>query len=242
MKLTSLLKKNSRVILTMVSVVGVVATAVTAAKATPKALELVKKKEEEKRAELDIVEKVKTMAPEYLCSALFGSVTVASILCANKIDGKAIAALTASGTAVRGYLKKYRDEVVKMFGTEVDEELNDKVCKKYADYHITDSDIPDKKLIFVEPITGQRFERYEREVIDAEYHLNRNYTLRGGACVNEFLEFLGIEPAVRGDNFGWSMESGVYWVDFEHHLKKINGEEVVEIEYVFYPDDDFDEY
>jgi hypothetical protein len=28
----------------------------------------------------------------------------------------------------------------------------------------------------------------------AEYHLNRNYILRGEAVINELYEFLGLEP------------------------------------------------
>ena len=32
------------------------------------------------------------------------------------------------------------------------------------------------------------------QVLMAEYHLNRNYILRGEAVINELYEFLGLEP------------------------------------------------
>ena len=60
--------------------------------------------------------------------------------------------------------------------------------------------------------------RYEREVIDAEYHFNRNFTMRGYAFLNEFYEFLGLPMTEYGRIAGWSMSSGIMWVDFEHRL------------------------
>jgi hypothetical protein len=57
-------------------------------------------------------------------------------------------------------------------------------------------------------------------VLNAEYHLNRNLTLRGEVCVNEFYGFWGIEGIESGSAVGWSMdeltEGGIMWLDFEN--------------------------
>ena len=60
--------------------------------------------------------------------------------------------------------------------------------------------------------------RYEREIIDAEYHFNRNFTMRGYAFLNELYEFLGMPKTEYGGIAGWSLCSGIMWVDFEHRL------------------------
>mgnify|MGYP000867048717 CR=1 FL=1 len=55
------------------------------------------------------------------------------------------------------------------------------------------------------------------QVLQAEYHLNRNFALGGGfITLNQFYEFLGIEPVPGGDEVGWMVSDGLYWVDFDH--------------------------
>lgn len=56
---------------------------------------------------------------------------------------------------------------------------------------------------------------------DAEYHINRNLALRGYVELNEFYEFLGLEPTAFGSEVGWSTEAGAQWygyswIDFYH--------------------------
>ena len=63
----------------------------------------------------------------------------------------------------------------------------------------------------------------EKEVMDAEYHINRNFALRGETNLNEFYEFLGLDPTDAGCEIGWDIYSDEYafeklWIDFEHHL------------------------
>ena len=55
-------------------------------------------------------------------------------------------------------------------------------------------------------------------VLNAQYHLNRNFTLRGYVSLNEFYEFLGIEKVVCGEGIGWGqdlLEDGIFWIDFD---------------------------
>ena len=59
------LSRNSSTILTCIGGVGVVATVVTAVKATPKAMALIEEAKEEKGADLTKVETVITAAPAF---------------------------------------------------------------------------------------------------------------------------------------------------------------------------------
>lgn len=50
---------------------------------------------------------------------------------------------------------------------------------------------------------------------------NRNLALRESVSLNEFYEFLGLEPTTFGDGVGWSLELGAKWygyswIDFYH--------------------------
>ena len=77
--------------------------------------------------------------------------------------------------------------------------------------------------------------------MDAEYHLTRNYVLGGFISINEYLDFLGLKEIPDGDNAGWSIDSGAYWLDFEHTKMKRthNGEPMYAINCIFEPDEDW---
>ena len=77
---------------------------------------------------------------------------------------------------------------------------------------------PDRYLRWYEPISGQWFYAYEREVMDAEYHFNRNYQLGCGTqTVNNLLYFLNLpDMGEEGYKNGWCAEDEIYWIDFEH--------------------------
>ena len=88
------------------------------------------------------------------------------------------------------------------------------------------------------------FEDTIEQVMNAEYHLNRNYILRGYFYLNEFYEFLGIEETDYGSVLGWAQnDDGMYWIDFNHRkLIMEDGLEVYIIEMPFDPTYDFPEY
>lgn len=119
---------------------------------------------------------------------------------------------------LRNYHKEYRDKLIELHGEEADAEIRNAMIREHCNFHPLDSDVPDGKVIFYDEISGESIMRYEREVIDAEYHFNRNFTMRGYAFLNEFYEFLGLPMTEYGRIAGWSMSSGIMWVDFEHRL------------------------
>ena len=96
---------------------------------------------------------------------------------------------------------------------------------------------PDRKVIFYEEVSGESIARYEREVMDAEYHLNRNFVLRGVASLNEFYAFLGLPETRYGDEVGWTVADGYSWIDFEHRLvsRDDGGDDVCVIDMLFPP-------
>ncbi len=73
--------------------------------------------------------------------------------------------------------------------------------------------------------------------MDAEYHLNRNFVLRGVASLNEFYAFLGLPETRYGDEVGWTVADGYSWIDFEHRLvsRDDGGDDVCVIDMLFPP-------
>ena len=105
----------------------------------------------------------------------------------------------------------------------------------------------EQTYLFYEPISREFIRRTFKEVIEAEYHLNRNFVLRGYTDVDELHDFLGMNrlPFEKGKELGWSMYMGeAYygydWIDFYHkEMKGADGRQYFIIETPFPPTKDF---
>lgn len=235
------LKRNSATILTSIGAVGVVTTAVMAVKATPKAIRLLENATCEKGETLTTVEKIKITTPVYIPSIIMGVSTIACIFGTNILNKRKQASLVSAYTLIDSYHKKYRNKLIEIHGKEADEEIRNAIAREHCDFHLIGLDVPDRKMIFYDEISGRSIVRYEREVMDAEYHLNRNFTMRGYASLNEFYEFLGLPVTDYGATVGWSMSGGYSWIDFEHRLiaEDKKGMKLYSIDMTFSPDIDY---
>ena len=96
---------------------------------------------------------------------------------------------------------------------------------------------PEVSRTFYDSFSQRYFESTIEKVIQAEYHLNRNFMFAGVISLNDFYEFLGLEKTELGDAVGWSSCNGdIYWIDFNHHrLTLDDGMEIYVIDMVFEP-------
>lgn len=220
------LKHQSPTILTCIGAAGVVLTAVTAAKATPKVICLLNEAEVEKREKLTKVETLIIAAPAYIPSALIGAATIACIFGANVLNQKHQAALTSAYMLLERSYKNYKNKVIELFGEETDKKIRTEIVKdgvgdtKFEER--TGSDI----CIFYEPHYGSLFERSMLEVQHAEYLLNKKLMTEGEVCLNDFMRLLGLPKINGGEELGWSLEAncawfGFSWIDFEHELVEL---------------------
>ena len=78
----------------------------------------------------------------------------------------------------------------------------------------------------------------------AEYHVNRNYVLRGYSVLNELYNFLGLDPTDAGSIIGWvTLDEGMYWIEFNHRKAELeDGTEFYILEMPFEPSIDYEEY
>lgn len=97
---------------------------------------------------------------------------------------------------------------------------------------------PDDMRLFYDAFSRRYFESTIAQVLEAEYHLNRNLSLGGDVCINDFYNFLGIEPIDGGDYLSWFYfyEDGISWIDFNHRKTVLeDGLEVYVVDIVYTP-------
>lgn len=232
-KSAAYLKRHSSTILTCVGALGVIATAVTAAKSTPKAMRLLEKAKDEKGEDLTKLEVVKTAAPAYIPTAVIGVSTIACVFGANVLNKRHQAALVSAYALADNAYKEYRNKVKELLGEETD----DRICEAIAIDKCEDIDVyvpgyrsldtNGEKYLFYDEHSRRYFEKTIEAVQNAEYHLNRNYSMRGSANLNEFYEFLGLEPTKEGEVLGWDCskmieEYEATWIDFDHRLVTVS--------------------
>lgn len=214
------IKRNSATILTCVGAVGVVTTAVLTAKAAPKASKILEEAKAEKGEKLTPLEVVNVAGPVYVPAVISGVITVTCIFGANILNKRKQASLISAYGVLDQAYKEYKKKVEELYGDGTDKYVREEIAKeKYTgEEHKPASD---DAVLFFDEYSNRYFWSTLQDVKDAEYHFNRNFALRSYAELNEFYEFLGLEPTAFGAENGWSMEAGEQWygytwVDFYH--------------------------
>lgn len=213
------LKRNSSTILTCVGAVGVVATSVMAVKATPKALNLIEAAKDEKGEELTKWEIVKVAGPTYIPSAIMGAATIACIFGSNIISKHQQAALMSAYALLDNSYKEYKKKVDELYGEEAGKQVRAEIAK---DQYTGDAILLDDDTeLFYDFYSGSYFESTKEAVLKAEYETNRALYVNGAVSLNEFYEFLGLDPKPEYEELGWScgqIEEMYWhnWIEFDH--------------------------
>lgn len=240
-------KDNSSTILTGLGVTGVISTAVMAAKATPKALDILEEKEEYKQEHygepLTRFEKFLAVAPIYIPAALMGTATVACILGANHINQVKQANLMAAYTCLDASYKEYRNKVKEVLGEkaaeQVDKEMEKEryMCEQFGD--------PSEKRLFYDEFSNRYFEMSIYEVLKATYDANRMYGVLGEMSLNQLYEFFNLSPTEVGESLGWNAAKdwecfGFSWIDIRwEQIQTPDGLEAFGICFNIDPSNDF---
>lgn len=212
-------KRNGSTILTYVGAAGVVATTVTAVKATPKALMAMEVAEVEKGEKLTKMEVLNVAGPMYIPSVLIGTGTIACIFGANILNKRQQAALMSAYAMLDSSYKEYKAKVNELYGEDADGRVQTEIAKdKYEENGIVPSE---GKQLFYDMFSKRYFESTLQAVKDAEVAINKQIVVNTGAYLNEFYEFLGLDPMESGYEYGWSqgiLESMYWsnWVEFDH--------------------------
>lgn len=225
------LKRCAPTILTFGSAIGVVGTAVLAVRATPKAMKLCEDLEcehiENDQDEPTKLDYALVAWKPYVPAIAVGVSTIFCIFGVNVLSKRQQAALTSAYILLNRTYKEYQSKIESLYGKDVNRKIQTEIakdnCKKL--------DLPDVRgtdtVLFYEAHYGSIFERTMLEVQDAEYRLNRKFSLEGEASLNDFFEYLGLPDNEIGDALGWSQEiicdyCKAPWIDFEHDLVELD--------------------
>lgn len=223
------LKRNSSTILSITGAIGIVVTAASVATATTKAVKLLDKAEAEKGEKLTKTEAVLTTAKVYIPPIVIGASTIACVLGANVLNKRQQATLVSAYALADGMYKEYRGKVKELLGEETDIRIRDAIVKEHCKEQYVGTpgchsiDTSGEKRLFYEPNMGLYFDSTMNAVLNAEYHLNRNFSMRGYAELNEFYEFLGLDKTDEGAVLGWDCQQLIEgyestWIDFDNRI------------------------
>lgn len=211
-------KGTASIVLTCLGGVGVVATTVTAVRATPKALRLIEEAEKEKGEKLSKWETIQAAAPTYLSTVLIGTGTIACIFGASILTTRQQASLTSAYALLDQNYKRYRQKVVELYGEEAHNKIVESIAAEDAHEvypcvqsgwgcyrQFLEEDYSEPRL-FYDTYGHRYFNAPLEQVLQAEYHLNRIFVTEGG-CVdlNTFYEYLGLDPTDYGEKVGWNI-------------------------------------
>lgn len=233
------LKKQAPLLLAVLSSLGVIATAAAAVKATPKAVEKIKndsrKTHDGDPHAFTKKEAVISAWKCYIPTAAIGASTIICIFGINAFSKKQQAALISAYGLVKKSYQDYQGKVKELFGEEAHEQiLKSLACEKAKDIPLYAQTLggsecldfmefeDQEKHLFYDSFSERYFQSTFERVLQAEYHLNRNFVLGFAESLNEFYLFLGIEEIEGGDDIGWVMSDGISWIDFNHSKATID--------------------
>lgn len=156
-------KRNGSTILTCIGAVGVVATAVLTAKATPKAMRILEEAKEEKGEELTKLEVVKAVVPTYIPAVVTGAATISCIFGIGALSKHQQASIASAYALLDSSYKEYRKKVSDIYGDDADNRVKDEIARDQYDGLLPSED-SDKQL-FMDFNTLEYFEARFEDVV-----------------------------------------------------------------------------
>ena len=185
----------------------------------------------------------------YIPASLVGMSTIACIFGANILNKHQQATITSAYALLSNAYQDYERKTKEIFGEEGHQKILDAIAAEKADdVYISSPGIcgsdslsfsernPEDARLFYDSFSRRYFESTIPQVLEAEYHLNRNWALGREICVNDLYDFLGIDKIPGGEALGWFYEDGISWIDFNHHKTVLeDGLDVLVIDIEFPP-------
>ena len=238
--------KNGGIILDVLAIIGVVATAIISSKASKKAEKRKKECEEIKGEPLNKKEEILSQVPSYIPTATVAGATIACIIGAEFIEKKHQASLAATCLILKKAYDKYKKKAIDLYSDDIDLIIQSSIAEEKAKNRSKDL-IPSSndQLLWYEPYSDECFYATEKDVISAICFVNKRFQQKGMVSLNYYRDLLGMESKDGFDELGWDQDNvgasiEYFWIDFDYDLSKTetdeNGEECIPIRYLTEPD------
>lgn len=214
-----LVTDNSTTILTAMGVAGTVSTAVLTGRSTFKAAQLIEREQDalEREAALEngegwkeqtVVSKTRLVWRLYIPPAAVMLTTITSIIMANKLASKKIAALAVAGGISERALQEYKAKVVEKLGERQDTKIRDEIAQERIDQHPLSSRevilAGTGEVLCFDMLTGRYFQSTMEEIKRAENKINHELNNHMNASLSEFYNEIGLPPTPYTDSVGWN--------------------------------------
>lgn len=214
---------NSSVILTSMGVSGTVATAYLSGRASFRAAQIINQKQLENENydsisdPLSKTTKVKLVWKLYIPPVAVGATTVTSIIVANKLSSKKIAALAvASGISERA-LQEYKAKVVEKLGVKHETAIRDEIAQDRVNKYPPTREVllaGTGEVLCYDMTTGRYFMSSVEDIKRAENKINHSLIHSLYASLSEFYDEIGLPPTNYTDSVGWSDRNSPFEVLF----------------------------
>ena len=210
--------KRSPEILTGAGITCMIFATVSAVKATPKAMVLLKKKKRELKTEkIPVVEVVKTTGKCFIKPAVSTVIGVGCIVGSCVIQDKRNAALMIGSACLESTFKSYQDKVIENIGEKKEQTIREAVAKETIDkVPVKESDIVvtgKGDVLCYDKLSGRYFKSDMETIRKAENALNRRMRDENCISLNEFYLEIGLREIGIGDLLVWTIDSGYIEID-----------------------------
>jgi Family of unknown function (DUF6353) len=219
-----LVQDNSTTVLTGMAVTGTITTAYLTGRASFKAAQII----EEERHMIELREEGRNEQPVKIDLAFrskvqltwrlfvppvgMGALTISTIIAANKMASKKIAALTvASGISERA-LQEYKAKVVERLGEKENRKIHDRIAQEHVDRHPVGREVilaGTGEVLCYDMTTGRYFMSSVEEIKKAENKVNHELNNFLSASLSSFYDEIGLPATSFSDNVGWNANNQV---------------------------------
>jgi Family of unknown function (DUF6353) len=210
-KVTAIAADNATTLLTAGGVVGVVATAVLTGRASIKAyqvLEDAKPVDEEPIEPLTKAQKIILVGPQFIPPVLTGSVTIAAIIMANRMNAQKAAALVAAYGVTQKHFEEYKTKVAEKLTGPKQNQVNDELAQERVNRtpgHESVIVVEGEVLCFDQP-TGRYFRSTMENINRAVNSTNAEIIHHDYASASYFYEELDMPATTWTDEVGWNTD------------------------------------
>lgn len=198
---------NSPGILTGIGVAGTIVTAYLTGRATARAVDIIREFEsdfpEDPRDELR--ERILLTWKLYIPPAAAGTISIVSIVGANRIGTRRAAALAAAYSLSEHAFAEYRERVVETMGKKKEQQVQDDVAQEQvrknppSEIIITD----DSQTLCYEAYTGRYFYSTMDKLRKAELAINYRLLHEGYVSLTDFFDLIGLARTDLSEEVGW---------------------------------------
>lgn len=219
-------RKHAPTILTIIGIGTGAAAVGLSIKATAEAMpKIEEKKQELGKEKLSVMEVVETAGTCYIYPAIFGTVSVACLICGSTQSARRNAALMAAYNMAENSLKDYKAKVLEVVGPK----REDEICQRVAEERLnrnppTDADATiaegHGQTLCYDAMFGGYFYSDIETIRQAANSLNHQMVTMCEPYIslNQFFNEIGRKSIEVGDDLGWNADKGLIELSFSSQL------------------------